>query len=333
MEKTIGSTDIALRCAICASFSSLRCGKCHVVSYCSRKCQKKDWKDNNHKILCKGSVYIGRSLIPGAGRGVFATRTFEINEKICFYDGEDVPGTVIHEYGMENPNHCKTRIGFQQPIHVDGIGQIINDSSCLDFVMDKLSGFVYTTKELADDYTSKSLFNANVSFHDSVSIFQMVATKTIKAHDELYLVYGMNYWLSMKMREVNQYDTSVFVPIKPYSSITGIILTETRSKIYIEWYKLTQAVGKTLIICDFGGIFDDMFFLPTVKDVKGVFYRVPVILAKIVNNLRCSYQYAVNIHEKKNSDFFPIVLKFGKKEFQAFDELSIEKLELLNGYC
>ena len=42
-------------CNVCnlASTKMKWCKKCKIVRYCSKKCQKIDWKRNNHKRLCK----------------------------------------------------------------------------------------------------------------------------------------------------------------------------------------------------------------------------------------------------------------------------------------
>ena len=38
-------------CAVCQTPSKLQCSACKITYYCSRDCQKKDWK--THKQLCK----------------------------------------------------------------------------------------------------------------------------------------------------------------------------------------------------------------------------------------------------------------------------------------
>lgn len=41
------------RCRVCLTESAKKCGACKNVSYCSRECQKFDWKE--HKAVCRGN--------------------------------------------------------------------------------------------------------------------------------------------------------------------------------------------------------------------------------------------------------------------------------------
>lgn len=41
-------------CDVCGEAAKLRCGECKGVRYCSKECQKKDWK--NHKQRCAFTV-------------------------------------------------------------------------------------------------------------------------------------------------------------------------------------------------------------------------------------------------------------------------------------
>ena len=316
-------------CVVCSAPSSKECGRCRVVFYCSRPCQIKDWKDNNHKILCGGPVYIGRSSIPGAGRGVFSARAFQMKDLVCFYDGDDKPGTINHEYSMAHFDKDMTRVGFSRPVHANGVGQLLNDGACLDFVMDRLSGYVYTTDELVSAYEAKSFSRANLVFISNN--FQLGAKRDIDAHEELFLAYGSQFWLSMTMKDAKQPGQHFFVPSKPYRPTIKLCLTKTRATIFIRWYKLPSAIG-TRTVCAFGCLSDTMFFLPTVKDAQGVIYRVPVILAEFVQTFLISFVAAVKLHKKK-SDFFPMVLEIKKQSIQARGKDSINKVELLNSFA
>lgn len=54
-EESFPETD-SLQCIVCKKpllKESLRCAACKAVVYCSKNCQKKDWK-NSHKIQCEG---------------------------------------------------------------------------------------------------------------------------------------------------------------------------------------------------------------------------------------------------------------------------------------
>lgn len=76
-------------CAFCyAPVAQLRfCGLCQQRGYCSKECQKRDWKEASHKKWCgaAGEIGIDWDLRPcggDKGLGVFALREFRKNDLI-----------------------------------------------------------------------------------------------------------------------------------------------------------------------------------------------------------------------------------------------------------
>ena len=76
-------------CVSCASPGDKKCTACHSVTYCSQKCQKKDW--SRHKRLC---VPVMVQKTAHKGNGLVASRDFKmgeliLKEKACMARGED----------------------------------------------------------------------------------------------------------------------------------------------------------------------------------------------------------------------------------------------------
>lgn len=75
-------------CATCYTKleTPLACGKCRKRAYCSRQCQKRDWKKNFHKIWCgqAGELNHDYEILPAGkkGMGVFAKRKFSHGDTI-----------------------------------------------------------------------------------------------------------------------------------------------------------------------------------------------------------------------------------------------------------
>ena len=50
----LGDDEVGV-CPVCSKNADNRCTACRKIFYCSRECQKKDWK--THKLECKGMPY------------------------------------------------------------------------------------------------------------------------------------------------------------------------------------------------------------------------------------------------------------------------------------
>lgn len=73
---------------------TLCCGQCKKRHYCSKECQKNDWKYGGHKFWCidssksdtksPGELGVDFEIrdSDGKGLGLFALRDFEINDKV-----------------------------------------------------------------------------------------------------------------------------------------------------------------------------------------------------------------------------------------------------------
>ena len=104
-------------CLQCSKPAETKCSRCKVTYYCSRECQKLNWKQ--HKSYCKpkicdkknddeanddvggGSlltddmvlrVKVDKSIVHG--NGVFTTKPIHLGEKICFFKGESKDANV-----------------------------------------------------------------------------------------------------------------------------------------------------------------------------------------------------------------------------------------------
>jgi pre-rRNA-processing protein TSR4 len=66
-------------CALCGFAASSRCGRCSSVSYCSRECQKVDWKIG-HKSLCYASDGMPSREVPSTSNANIARVSWRFEE-------------------------------------------------------------------------------------------------------------------------------------------------------------------------------------------------------------------------------------------------------------
>jgi hypothetical protein len=72
---------------------------------------------------------VKKSLIKNAGNGLFATKHYNKDDLICFYDCEEREINSIDDfiYSIINPFNKKLYIGYSELRNENGTGQFIND--------------------------------------------------------------------------------------------------------------------------------------------------------------------------------------------------------------
>lgn len=154
---------------------------------------------------------VKRSTITAAGDGVFALEDIKKGEAVCYYAGNDYPrnAAVIREDG--NPyftymdpyavdcSDGTVRVGFRKAKGPDGVAQLVNDACMFDPSKLKLNHHGLFSRssfeKLKEIYTSCSLAKANVAFCGRKK-WVFYATQDIKADEELFFSYGVEYWIT-----------------------------------------------------------------------------------------------------------------------------------------
>lgn len=163
---------------------------------------------------------IKQSNIPNAGYGVFTTTKYNKGEYICFYDCYRGNIKNIDEfiYSIKNPFTNENYIGCKKIKHKDGIGQYINDSHMFELIdeyRDIENGCFkesnYTLNLAINNYKSKSIEKSNCIFSSNEEdVFKIYASKDIDVNEELYLHYGIQYWICKIQFETDEPLTRLF---------------------------------------------------------------------------------------------------------------------------
>jgi SET domain-containing protein len=186
---------------------------------------------------------IRQSNINNAGYGVFAKCEYKKGDYICFYDAveADINTTDDFIYSIKNPFDNKNYIGCKKIKNKDGIGQYINDSFSFELIDDYRddNGFFRISnnkiKLAIEEYKNKSNENSNCGFSiNKKQLFKIYATKDINENEELYLHYGIDYWLSKIQIETDEPFTKLFC------LMVNKIINIKNKKIYIVNKQITH---------------------------------------------------------------------------------------------
>lgn len=120
-------------------------------------------------------------------------------------------------YSINNPINNKILIGYNYKKNKNGVDQFINDYCVFQLTDDdtnenniyKLSSDKINTK--IDEYNSISKLNSNVAFKNE---FKLYASKDINENEELYLHYGINYWISIIQLTTDEPLTKLYCLLK-----------------------------------------------------------------------------------------------------------------------
>jgi len=149
---------------------------------------------------------IKSSLRINAGNGVFTTRSYKKGEYVCYYDGveKEIESVEDATYSMINPFNDKILIGYKNKRNNDGVGQFINDYCIFELndrdrdredYLFKLSSTKINKK--IDTYNSVSKIKENIGFDKKkCNKFKLYARRDLEENEELYLNYGIEYWIT-----------------------------------------------------------------------------------------------------------------------------------------
>lgn len=172
-----------------ANYSSpLVAGRCHGETPTKRRCKRKACLGyplcHAHNASRYG-VQSRVSTIPGAGRGLFATRKLSKDSWLCPYVGENTTMSFVH---LRYPGEMTA------PYVVGLPNGLAVDSACLRGI-GSLANALFSDK---NEVLSVSRHNTVLRYRsvgDGIPGMWLKTTKLIKPGDEIFLWYGHDYKL------------------------------------------------------------------------------------------------------------------------------------------
>ncbi|MFM7017019.1 MAG: SET domain-containing protein-lysine N-methyltransferase [Bacteroidota bacterium] len=129
-------------------------------------------------------LYLKKSLIPGAGKGLFVKKDLKKGEIVCEYEGEIVPWSVCEKRAEEGH---------------EGYAFFITKNKCIDayFTKDAIGRYANDAKGIGRVEGLRNNAQYEIKTRQGEKRVFIVATRTIKANDEVLVDYGKDYWKNL----------------------------------------------------------------------------------------------------------------------------------------
>lgn len=129
-------------------------------------------------------LYLKKSLIPGAGKGLFVKNEVKRGEIVCEYEGEIVPWSVCEKRADEGH---------------EGYAFFITKNRCVDayFTKEAMGRYANDAKGIGRVEGLRNNAQYEIKTRKGEKRVFIVATRTIKANDEVLVDYGKDYWKNL----------------------------------------------------------------------------------------------------------------------------------------
>ncbi len=126
-------------------------------------------------------LYLKKSLIPKAGKGLFVKKEFKRADIICEYEGEVVPWSVCEKRADEGH---------------EGYVFFISKNHCIDayFTPEAIGRYANDAKGIGRVEGLRNNAQYEIKVREGRKRGFIVATRTIKPDEEVLVDYGKDYW-------------------------------------------------------------------------------------------------------------------------------------------
>jgi len=189
--------NMSIFCAFCyvEAENLLTCGKCKKRKFCSKDCQKADWK-LGHRLYCGISGELGhdyeiRQVDDNVGMGVFALRDFTKNEKVMV----ERPllkwrsGSLLWRFDSQVPESARKAVAALVPIEgSQGEKMARNGMSCTEGDGGETGLFVSMSR-----INHECMPNADHQFLHHRGVKILVASRVIRKGEQMTISYTASF--------------------------------------------------------------------------------------------------------------------------------------------
>lgn len=145
------------------------------------------------------SVKVRDSGIAGAGLGVFATRILRAGERVTRWHGTVVDHDISDQLYSQRRPDGKIVVGDPMDTRAGYCGQLVNDAHKV------AGGSMQELRDSAIRYTERYADNnVHLTYEQRDQTLWIKTTRAIEEGEELFLYYGVKFWLAPKIRQCVQ---------------------------------------------------------------------------------------------------------------------------------
>lgn len=182
-------------------------------------------------VLGDGSIRVGSSTIPSAGRGLFATRSFAAGELVTFYDGRVARFRPLASIPRRQRSHLRVLIPLRYMLVGDtaGLGELGTGGGALvNHDAARPNAEFVSIDSAANE--ARAMVGASSDLDPFQRLVVVRAVCGIAAGQEVFMDYGGTYWATDGDDDDDDRPEVAFEWVQPSPSSTTTTTEETAPK-------------------------------------------------------------------------------------------------------
>ena len=176
-------------------------------------------------------LLVKKSSVPKAGLGLFTLEYIPKGSQITIYPGRRISNQEYMNYLKDDPNN----LDLYYVLEIDGLIIMADHSSRVSNKLAHMANDIsmidiskYNFKDAIEYINSTELVNCSFSLDRETNIFYLIAEKDISPNSELFVHYGVQYWLDIDSHKysINVDEKNFLIKLDTDPEFYSMVLTK-----------------------------------------------------------------------------------------------------------